>query len=525
MRRWWTLTAAAGAVVLGGVSGVIPRDAGLLHHVALPPLDLFADVRVLMAHATGHAVFWPALGAVVVGRTVLLALLLGGLDRTRVRLAAATYGIAALPALFSAWAKALGHALLFARAVWIGFVVLLVTVLVLSAAPWRAPGAEGSSFRSGLRAALREGLRAGVVLAYLGAVLMLGALVVALGGAATGVQEAGVAAVVAVPISAALTAVAVTRLRLAPAPQARPHRASGLIAAVTVLVVFGTASVTGFAWPWQGQAQPPEVPRPESVLLMSGIDSASGDGAILEIDPADLGFPCERTYYFSYAGPGDGQPRNHARCPITTGAPYREEHTFRPFAEQVDALVAQVEQIPGPLVIAGHSQGAWVAWQAAAQGGLEDVVAIVLVGPFPDNPGGYPARGEPGAGRVAGDMFRALKPVMDAMDVRIQPDGVFTHEVLAAPSSSVDIFAQSLPDGIRTLSVPALEDLVLMPGGRSLPGAVDGCPVPEGHADLPRAPALHRQVNAFLDGELPGSCRGRDVVRLLSVPFTPPPQR
>lgn len=81
-----------------------------------------------------------------------------------------------------------------------------------------------------------------------------------------------------------------------------------------------------------------------------------------------LGYDCDRTYYFSYAGPGYGQPRGEALCPIRTGAPYVSAHTQRLVDEQVRTFAEQTADLPRPLVVAGHSRGAWIAWPAWAGG-------------------------------------------------------------------------------------------------------------------------------------------------------------
>lgn len=42
-----------------------------------------------------------------------------------------------------------------------------------------------------------------------------------------------------------------------------------------------------------------------------------------------MGWMCEHTHHYSYAGPGDGHPQNGALCPIEHGAPYEPKDTLR----------------------------------------------------------------------------------------------------------------------------------------------------------------------------------------------------
>jgi pimeloyl-ACP methyl ester carboxylesterase len=143
---------------------------------------------------------------------------------------------------------------------------------------------------------------------------------------------------------------------------------------------------------------------------MSGINSASGEGAIFELEPSRLGFTCDRFHYFSYAGPGDGQPQGDAACPKREGAPYEPRDTQRPFEEQVRLLAEQVAPLDPPVTVLAHSQAAWVAWHAAADGLLEDVEHLVLVGPFPSARSGSRRRTEPAPGGWAATSSASSNP-------------------------------------------------------------------------------------------------------------------
>jgi hypothetical protein len=259
---------------------------------------------------------------------------------------------------------------------------------------------------------------------------------------------------------------------------------------------------------------------------MSGINSASGEGAIFELEPERIGYTCAQFHYYSYAGPGDGQPRGDAACPKREGAPYLPEDTQRPFEEQVTLLDRQVAPLEPPVTVLAHSQAAWVAWHAAATGRLDGVTTLVLIGPFPSSPAGFPPAGDRGPGRVGGDLFRLLQPVTDLADFDFLVDAPLTRELLARPDAAAGVFADGLPDRIEALALTATPDLALMPDGWRIDGATDACPIREAHPYLPITPALHRTVDRFLAGvrQDPGACpRWPEVYRRASQAFGAPP--
>jgi hypothetical protein len=493
-------------VTLLGALGALPRWPGLLHLVALPPLDLAADLRWLLARATGYPTFVLGVAGALAVRATVLALLLGGWGRPRWRLAASVYLVALLPLLVAAQFDFVAHAALYARAAGAALLLLAIVVALLGGAIWSGEGRLGAA----LRRNLREGLRASELVVYL-------AVLVTLGAAA---QAGGPGASVAlVPASGLVTLVAAARLR-GPAP-ARPLVHLSAVTAVGVAV--GVALVVS-----RGSV-PFDVSdrtRDGSVLLMSGINSASGEGSIFELEPSRIGFTCEGFHYFSYAGTGDGQPQGVAACPKEEGAPYEPDHTQRPFAEQVSLLAEQVAPLEPPVTVLAHSQAAWVAWQAAAEGRLDGVGSLVLIGPFPSSPLGFPPPGEPGAGRVGGELFRLLEPIPDLADFDFDVDAPLTRELLATPDAASTVFAQPLPDHVRVLAATASSDLALMPDGWRIGGATDVCPLRVAHPYLPLAPEFHRAVDRFLDGDRGGDgCPPwPELYRLAVQAFGAPPQ-
>jgi hypothetical protein len=494
-----------GLVTLLATLGVLPRWPGLLHRVALPPLDLAADLRWLLARATGWPSFLAGLAGVLAVRITVLALLLGGRSRPRWRLAAGVHAVALPPLLLAAQLDFVAHAALYSRLFGVAVGIVAVVAVLLVGAVWSGEDRLGAAVPANLRA----GLHAVTVVGYAAVLLGLGALASAAGPAAT---------VALVPVSGFLTLAAAQRLRAA--EPVRPLLRLAAVAGVALAAWAGLVVTRG--------AAPYEVAdreRDGSVLVMSGINSASGEGAIFELEPARIGYDCARFHYFSYAGPGDGQPQGSAACPKEEGAPYEPEDTQRPFEEQVALLVEQAAPLDPPVTVLAHSQAAWVAWQAAADGDLDGVDHLVLIGPFPSSPLTFPPDGEAGPGRVGGELFRLLAPLADLVDFDFAVDAPLTRQLLAAPDAASEVFTQPLPDDVAALALTASSDLALMPDGWRLADATDVCPIREAHPYLPVTPDLHRAVDRFLAGD-----RGTDgcppwpeLFRLASQALGAPP--
>jgi len=482
----WPLGAVTAAATSLAVAGVLPTWPGVVHLVALPPVDVFADLRILV----GLAPSWPlaVLGfvALVAGRVVVLAALMGGVTADRLRFAAAFYALLVVPMLMAAFLAAASATVLYSRLFWPAVAIVAVCALGAGPLPWQ----QTLRLRRAIPRAWRAGLRLDVMLPYVVGLLVLGAL------ADVASRHAPWLVAWLVPVSAVLTVAAVRGLRR-PVP-ARPVLRLAVVGAAAAVVA------AAFVLTPRDSMSPPGPARPGSLALMAGINSSSGRGAIVRTDVERLGFTCEQTVYVSYAGPGDGQPRGVAVCPITTGAAYVADDTQRPFDEQVAALREQVEGLPRPVVVVAHSHAAWVAWQAAVDGAAIDV--LVLLGPFPDSPVGYPPPGEDGTGRVLGDLVRAVVLLADAFDFNFRPDSPAARELLATPDAAAEIFGQPLPDGVRALSLTSAADLPLMPYGWRLPVERNACPARVAHPDLPNRPAFYDETIRFLAGEPGRGC-------------------
>jgi hypothetical protein len=502
------LAILAAAVTLASTVGLLPRWQGSVHLVALPPLDQVADLQLLVTYAPSIPLFVLGVAASIGLRSAILAWLLGGVTRDRFLFALRFYLVSLPLAALSAALFYGAAAVLFYGLFWAGLAVSLLLIALTGALPWMAP----PRLWAGFTAAVRHGFRLGTLGAYITALTLIGVLADQTGPAG---------AVVLVPISAALTYGTARVLRedlgwralrrvVAVAPAAA-------MAAVVVVVVTGPAG-------------PPAVdgPRedlPGSVLLMSGIDSSSGSGAILEIDPEYMGWTCDDTWYFSYAGPGDGQPQADALCEIDHGAPYEPADTLRSRDEVVDFLQAFAEDMDPPAVITGHSQGAWMVWEAAAADRLPNAEVIVLVGPFTDNPVAYPEAGERSAGRVGHYVIEAIAqgPRPGGTTV-FEADSPLGREWLAHPDAVEETLARPLPEQKRAVSITSVFDLPLMHGTHRVPGAVDACPVPVIHPNLPYAPEFQQVIADFVAGrDLPRCPLWREAVGPLLRHWSNPP--
>lgn len=463
-----------------GTLGVLRPVPGLIHAVALPPLDLVHDLGAILVLAPD----WPsfilgAAGSLLV-RSLLLAWFLGG----EVWFAFRFY-LAVSPVAFLAAAMLYASpALLFYALFWFGAAVALVLVVASGAVPWQGYRRLKSAFT----ASLQRGLRAGTVGAYL-------VLLTALGAVADLTQPVGV--LVSVPISGALTWVAARMLWADPG--ARVWRRG--VAALGLGGVGALVAVVALGPPAPPSAPAPDESRPGSVMLMSGIDSKSGSGAILEIDAHVMGWTCERTYYFSYAGPGDGQPRRLAQCPIGHGAPYGIEDTLRSRRDIVAFLEAQTAEMEAPGVLATHSQGVWLSWAAAAEGRLPSISHLVLIGPFASNPVVYGVEGrmEQGrAGRWVVDLLTML-PRPGGTTV-FEADSPLSEEWLAHPTAIEETLSRPLPEGMDALSVPSVFDLPVTPTGSQIEGVTRACPVPVIHPNLPYSLEFQQMTVRFVEG-------------------------
>jgi hypothetical protein len=472
------LAAVAAAVTVLGAAGVVPVWAGLAHHLALPPLDLFADVRVLLSESPSYPAFLLGLVAVLGLRVVVLAAVLRSLDRSGLARAARFYTLSLPAALVAGGLAFSGVAAVYSPFLWLGVAVAAVTVLVAGPRPWRPV--------DGRRAAAKA-------LTYF-ATLLLVALPSALGGTAT--------RLVLVWASAALTVTTahwMGRGRTgARSAQIAPASSAPVVGVVAVLVAGAVLPVT---------ATRAEPVRGGTLFVVPGIGGSSGTATMFSLDPARLGYECSATVYFSYAGPGTGAPRRDARCPIRSGAPYGPEDTRRPLDVLVRSFRDQYASLDPPVVVVAHSQGGWIAAAAlAGDANVRQPTALVLLGAFPGHRTAYDVGGGR-AGVVGTDGLEVLTAALRGLrGTTFDPRAPLARELLGTTGAIIDVTRGALAADVRVITVTSAFDLPIMAGDDDLDGAVELCPVYVRHGDLPRSPRVLADVRRVLESPAGHRC-------------------
>jgi pimeloyl-ACP methyl ester carboxylesterase len=505
--RWWPLGLVTVVSMVLAIAGALPRWPGLAHVVALPPLDLLADVRVLVASAPSPLVFAVGLVLVVGVRAAILATMLGSLRRY-VGFTCRFYLTAVVPALLAAVLDFSGRSVLYGYLMWAGLFITLATAVVLAPVPWT--GAE--RVRRGLVTARHQRLRVGIIFAYLVALMVLGLLV----------REPGrTAQVVIVPASALFTALAIGRLA-----RASMRRVSSLVAvgvALSVLVALVTVVLVV-----PGGGAPSKTPRAVgSLFLVAGADTASGEGALFHLDPTKLGFSCAQTFYFSYAGSGNGAGRRDAHCPIRRGAPYTKADTLRPLDQLRATFLAQLASVPRPVVVVTHSQGAWIAWAGLSRHDTRaaGVDGLVMLAPFDAALAPYPRSGHDGRGAVGGESARLVTDLGKTIGFSsFSADAPLVRELQATPGAVERLFGQRLDRPVRALALVSRFDLPLVPSGWP-PGVVEACPGWVTHGSQPKSQTVLTVANRFLEAAGPGKCPSwvLEIAHVTDAFGAPPP--
>ena len=380
--RAWPLVGVAVIFEVLAATGIVPAQPSLVHEVALPPLDLSADMGLLLART--RSPLWFVIGVVMalIGRSTVLALMMGSLRRWRMALCFEL--VALVPAVVGAELCYTGQSVLYSVVFWAGTAVIILGAIALAHVPWQQP----QRLRSTLAHAVLHGVRAPTVLTYVIILTVLSALVRDGGGAA---------AAVGVVVSIILT-VSFARRLTEPGRSAWPARLGLVVVIVAVVAISILVKTT------------PPAAHPDAqggeLVLVSGLDSASGHGGIFPLDPGLLGFSCSHVRYFSYVGPGRGAPTGQAACPIYSGAPYQRRDTERSLAYEVANFRAQVDDLRPPVTVVAHSSGGFVAWAAVHDDPSTPVRRLVLLGPV-EGSLGYPPPGRTGTGTVGASGMRA----------------------------------------------------------------------------------------------------------------------
>ncbi len=479
--RAWPVAALAAGVELLVVTGALPAWAGLTNEVALPPLGLVTDMRVLLSRAASPAWFAAGLMLALAVRIVVLAALMGW--KGRLGFAVRFYLAAVVPAYVAAELAYCGQALLYAVLLWAGMAVTLVLVLAMGPLPWSGRGRLIGALNHGLV----RGMRAPTIVAYFAGLAVLGALVE---GQGRPVEMIGVVA------SASMTMLVIRRLASPGIPAGAARLASVAILAIVGLVAFLALPPTSGAeaGPIAGVRA-----RPGTLVLVAGMGTSSGYGALFSLDPMDLGFSCGQTVYFSYSGPGRGARRGQSVCPIRSGAPYDSASTEYPLEHLVSELHAELSGLKGPITVVTHSEGAWIAWEAIRQYPAMAVSHLIMLAPL-DGGIGYPQPGTSGRGMIGAAGMRLVVSLGHRISfTSFSPDAPLASEVLGQRRETADIFDRRLARSVRALVVESSFDLPVMRAA-AFPAAAHACPVPRLHGAIPTARQAMVEANRFLDG-------------------------
>ena len=459
--------------------GAMPNWPGLAHAVALPPLDLAMDLRVLVARAPGYPQLALGLAASLVVRLALLSALFITLGVTRsprlaLGYAARLYAAALVPLAVAGAFTFAGLASVYAWYAWFGVALSVLIAVILSVRRLARPGSR-----------LR---RAPLMFGYVVALTAVGAL--------GRLEPWGAPA--ALVVSAVLTGVVLSRLVAPRTEHRRAHAgarvATGFVLAAALLVP-------------PASAQAPVAPD-ASLFIIPGVDTETGHGAAYRIDPAALGFSCERVFYFSYRGPDGDAPQGEAACPIRLHRPYAARATQEPIGRLVDAFDAQLtairEQTGGaPIVVITHSQGAVIAWRAAARGRAEGVVAVVALAGFPHSPVGYPPPRIDGPGRIGADALRVVSWFSRVLGFgTFDPDAPLARETLARSNGLEEVFGEPLPTGTMGALLFASADAIVAPEGRELPEDAT-FDIVATHVGITESAAAESALTAILSGGRP----------------------
>lgn len=504
-----------------GAAGVLPRWPGLVHAVALPPLDLFFDLRVLFTESPSWLVFALGLAAVVLVRSAVLAAMLHGLSGApgrpwRFWPSALLFELVLLiPLSLAASLTFAGLAALYHWFVWVGLGLALLSGFLAAGAPVSAVlGAGGpASFRRGSIRTLRRGFFPGTFLIY---ILVLAGL----GAGARAMGDLG--GVFLLPVSAVVTGLALRRMTVvAGRPPRGPFRRRAVAAAAMVPpLLFGSPPVR----PVQG------APSEAIVFMVPGVDTETGRGVFYTIAPARMGFSCDDAYYFSYRGPASiGVSQGEAVCPIRRHAPYTKADTQRPLTDLVGSLGAQIRSIrevegPRPIVVVTHSQGGWIAWRAITEGAVPGATALAMLATHPDSFVSYPAPNEYGTGRPGADAMRGIIAILDAAGLSsYRPDRPLSREILARAGSIASIYRRSLPAGVRAANLFALYDVAVTPDGWEIPG-VENVGFAKTHVGILSDEGALDAVRRLASGRpFPGSTPWIGVLQAVAPAFGPPP--
>ncbi|HVF54232.1 MAG TPA: hypothetical protein VNC78_11615 [Actinomycetota bacterium] len=380
------LQGVAGGVLI--LIGLWPGRGATATATAVFPLDIYFDMKHLLAEARGWAGFVPMAVVLVALRAAVLA--------------ATLWASGARP-------KSGRFLMLWARCARLAFVSAALlfpcAVLFFSGAAMRyapfiwvgALGGLGASLWGARRAAVIEagGKPAPTVSGYLG----YAATLMALSAAMSVLSRSG-------PVAVALLVASFGPLHClfflgwreqVRSPDVdRPGRAAIAVTGIAALVFFGASFYD------RALRSPPPVATadtPGRLLLLGGADSTSTTGALTELNPRDVGVGRDRTTVLSYRGPGET---------------YKGSDTRVDLGKVAGVVAEQIEAVRGQALLLGHSQASLILDRLFLSGGRGPDRSVELSPPPPVPPSvTVPPPGRAGRGKPGGDAARVFSGILD----------------------------------------------------------------------------------------------------------------
>jgi len=216
-----------------------------------------------------------------------------------------------------------------------------------------------------------------------------------------------------------------------------------------------------------------------SLLLLGGADSTSRTGALVDLDPGALGYTRSQMELLSYAPDAGTYVAAHTRGDL--------DRIAVRVAEQID------ETRDEPEVLLGHSQASLILDRIYERG--VDLDATAVISPSPARPPSLevPPPNTNGAGRVGGDLARALAILLDVANLASYDIDV--------PSAPVDLERVEVADaGVPRLALWALGDSILLESDWRRTGETN-LVVFSDHVGATRNPRALQATRLFLQGE------------------------
>ena len=238
----------------------------------------------------------------------------------------------------------------------------------------------------------------------------------------------------------------------------------------------------------------PRVPTRRILVQVAGLGSASGAGAVLEVEPAELGYAAGDVVQFSYRG---GTTAQNSYTPADTTQDIRESGL------RLRLLIRDLRRSnPGiPIDVVAHSQGGLVARYALRSNTSQVSHLVTLATPHRGanlaTTWGWVRKTDAGD-RLAGAVDGPLP---------FPAEGTSLGQLSETSEIVEDLARTPIPPGLRVTSIAAAHDLVVPAARCRLPGATNVIVTPGGisaHDALPGSAAGRREVALALNDRPPG---------------------